>query len=228
MSITHEELQQIDAWDEKNANARMFISKSIPQRILGKLTSYSTAAAMWNKLCSLHLNKTLESVFTLQGKFFDYKMQSTDTISSYIQNITKMAMILANLGHIVHDKMIISKIISSLPPSFNSIIAAWSNIPEHNQTVDNLEERLIRHESLLQRQGNVDMDHDQAFFTHLASISQPRPFSKKEQHQKDLNYIHDLKARTKCCNCHELGHWLIDCLKPQKKRPHGKDPHSDG
>ena len=76
-------------------------------------------------------------------------MQSTDNISSHIQNITEMAMILVDLGHTVPDKMIISKIIYSLPPSYNSIIAARSNVPEHNQTVDNLEERLIRHESLL-------------------------------------------------------------------------------
>ena len=223
-NITEIELQQIEAWNDKNANARMFISKSISQRILGKLTSCSTAATMWQKLCSLHLNKTPESVFTLQGKFFDYKMQSSDTISSHIQNIIEMAMILADLGHVVPDKMIISKIIYSLPPSYNSIIAAWSNVPEHLQTVDTLEERLIRHESLLQRQGGVDTDIDQAFFTRSASVSHPRLLSKKEQHHKDLHYIRDLKARTKCYNCHGIGHWSADCPKPQKIRPHGKDP----
>ena len=223
-NLTPEELRQIDAWDDKNANARMFISKSISQKILGKLTSCPTAAAMWQKLCSLHLKKTPESVFTLQGKFFDYKMQSTDDISSHIQNITEMAMLLADLDNIVPDKMIISKILYSLPPNYNSIIAAWSNVPEISQTVDNLEERLLRHESLLQRQGSGDTQMDQAFFTRSASASQSRPISKKEQHHKDLNYIRDLKARTKCYNCHELGHWSADCPKPKKKRPNGKDP----
>ena len=139
-SITPDELIQIDAWNEKNANARMFISKSISQWILGRLTSCSTTATMWQKLCSLHLSKTLGSVFTLQGKFFDYKMQSTNDISLHIQNITEMAMILINLGHIIPNKMIISKIIYNLPPSYNNIIAAWSNVPELSQTVDNLEE----------------------------------------------------------------------------------------
>lgn len=224
VSVIPDELLRIDAWDEKNANARMFISKSISQRILGKLTGCPTAAAMWQKLCSLHLKKTPDSVFALQGKFFDYKMQSTDDISSHVQNITEIAMILADLGHVVPDKMIISKIIYSLPPSYNNIIAAWSNVPESSQTVDNLEERLLRHESLLHRQGGGDTEADQAFFTRSASITQARPLSKNEQHQKDLSYIRDLKARTKCYNCHELGHWSADCPKPKKKRPHGKDP----
>ena len=63
--VTPEELIRIEAWDEKNANARMFISKSISQKILGKLISCTTAASMWKKLCSLHLSKTPESIFTL-------------------------------------------------------------------------------------------------------------------------------------------------------------------
>ena len=142
-NITLEELIKLDTWDEKNANACMFISKSISQRILDMLTGCSIAATMWQKLCSLHLNKTPESVFTLQGKFFDYKMQDTNDILSHIQNINEMAMILADLGHIVPNKMIISKIIYSLPPSYNSIIAAWSNVPKACQTVDTLEERLL-------------------------------------------------------------------------------------
>ena len=179
---------------------------------------------MWQKLCSLHLKKTPESVFILQGKFFDYKMKNTDDISSHIQNITEMCMILADLGHIVPDKMIISKIIYNLPPSYNSIIAAWSNVPEMNQTMDNLEERLLRHESLLHRQEGGDHEADHAFFTRSASSSCSQPFSKKEQHQKDLSYLRDLKARTKCYNCHELGHWSVDCPKPKRKRSDSKDP----
>ena len=220
--LTADELKRIEAWDEKNANARMFIRKSISQKILEKLTSCPTIASMWQKLCSLHLSRKPESVFTLQGKFFDYTMQPTDNISSHIQTITEMAMVLADLGHIVPEKMIISKIIYSLPPSFNSIIVVWSNIPKANQTIDSLEERLLCHESLLQRQGGIDSDVDQAFFTRSASISQPRPFLKKEQHQRDLHYIRDLKARTKCYNCREVGHWSADCPKPQKTRPTAK------
>ena len=179
---------------------------------------------MWKKLCLLHLKKTPKSVFTLQGKFFDYKMQTTDDISSHIQNITKIAMILTDIGHVVPDKMIILKIIYSLPPSYNNIIIAWSNVPELSQTVDNLEERLLRYKNLLLRQGGSNSEVDHAFFTRSAFGSRSHPLLKKEQHHKDLSYIRDLKARTKYYNCHELGHWSVDCSKPQKKPSSGKDP----
>nr|PNR62195.1 hypothetical protein PHYPA_000619 [Physcomitrium patens] len=74
----------METGDEKNAKARMFISKSISQKILRKLTTCSITATMWQKLSSLHLLKTLESIFPLQDKFFDYKMQIAYDISTHI------------------------------------------------------------------------------------------------------------------------------------------------
>lgn len=61
--------------------------------------------------------------------------------------------------------MIISNIIYSLLPSYYSIIATWYKVMETNQTIDHLEERLLWHESLLQRQRGGDSEVDQAFFT---------------------------------------------------------------
>lgn len=38
--------------------------------------------------------------------------------------------------------------------------------------------------------------------------------------------MHDLKAQTKCYNCHEMGYWSADYTKPRKKRLHSKDPRN--
>lgn len=82
----------------------MLISKSITQKLPGKLTGCPIAIALWMKQCSLYLKKTPENIFTLQGIFLDYKMQIIDNISTHIQNISDMTMILANLGHIIPAK----------------------------------------------------------------------------------------------------------------------------
>ena len=68
---------------------------------------------MWTKLNAFHLNKTEENVFNLQAKFYDYKMSQTDDISSHVQTITYMAVILADLKHPLTHSMIMAKIISS-------------------------------------------------------------------------------------------------------------------
>jgi hypothetical protein len=143
----------------------MVISKCISQKILGKLTSATTAANMWRKLEKLYLKKSPKSIFTLQARFFEYKMSATDDIASHIQNITEMATLLADLGNPLSNTMIISKIICSLRPSYNSIVAAWSNVHESQQTLDYLEEKLLRHKGLMEVQRRKDDPLDEAFFT---------------------------------------------------------------
>jgi hypothetical protein len=45
-SLDEAEQTKLDEWKRRNAKARMIISKSISQKILGKLTGSLTAAAM--------------------------------------------------------------------------------------------------------------------------------------------------------------------------------------
>ena len=90
-------------------------------------------------------------------------MTTTDDIASHIQHVNEMAGVLANLGNAMSKVTIMSKIICSLPPTYNNVITTWSNIhlEEH---VDALEDQLIRYEKLMKRQGTTS-EADQAFFT---------------------------------------------------------------
>ena len=73
----------------------------------------------------------------------------TGNISSRVQTITNMVVILVDLKHPLTLSMIMAKITPSLPPSFNNVIAAWSNVDPLEQIVDLLEERLFQHEAIL-------------------------------------------------------------------------------
>ena len=109
------EQAKLDRWNRKNAKARMVSSKSISQKILGKLIGALTATTtMWKKLKTLHLKKTSENIFILQACFFNYKMSATDDISSYIQIINEMPLVLVDLGIPISETMLLSKIICSL------------------------------------------------------------------------------------------------------------------
>lgn len=57
--------EQIDAWDQKNADSCMLIRLGIFSRVYLKLASCSTAKNMWTKLCSIDLQRTAENVFQL-------------------------------------------------------------------------------------------------------------------------------------------------------------------
>ena len=201
--MTAEQKAELKAWDSGNANGRMLISQSVSQKVLGKLAGLRLASAMWKKLDQLYLKKSPENLFTLQGKFFDYKMSATDDIASHIQNVNEMAAVLADLGNAMSKVTIMSKIICSLPPSYNNVTTAWSNVHPDEQTVDTLEDLLTRYEEMVKRQGTRS-EADQAFFAR--SQQSWKPLTKKKQHTKDIEYLKNIKARTKCYNCKEIGH----------------------
>ena len=77
---------------------------------------------------------------------------------------------LKDLNEHILSCMIMAKIIASLLPSYNSVIAAWVNVPLHLQTTDILEEWLIHFETLMKIQGGVEDAKDKAFFTRSAEL----------------------------------------------------------
>lgn len=55
-------------------------------------------------------------------------MSFIDDISSHIQNVETMILLLKDLDNEISQGMILSKITSSLLLSFNSILAIWTNV----------------------------------------------------------------------------------------------------
>lgn len=76
-----------------------------------------------------------------------------------------MAVVLAHPKHPLTQSMIMAKIISNLPPSYNIVIAVWSNVDPLKQTACLLEECLLQHEAILKGQDHFDEANDKAFFT---------------------------------------------------------------
>lgn len=52
-----------------------------------------------------------------------------------------MANQLKQLGEIVSDKMVITKVLMTLPPQFRHFVSAWESVPQTSQTLNDLHER---------------------------------------------------------------------------------------
>lgn len=76
-------------------------------------------------------------------------MARSNDVGSHIPHISEMALLLHDLGSSLTPQMVMSKFICNVPPTCNIIIATWANVPIAQQTVDNLEEHLLRHEQLI-------------------------------------------------------------------------------
>lgn len=201
------------AWNKANTQARRMISSSVSLPVLENLVNCSTAASMWATLCSFYQQKSKENIYMLQNSFFEYKMSAGDSINTQVNKVLSMGNLLKELGHPVHEEMLITKIMCSLPSCYNSIVTAWANVPAPEQTVANLKVRLLQLENILSLQGG-ESSGDSAFFTRSnKSTSKHR----KQNYEHNKEYIKDLKSRTRCYNCGEHDHWTVEC-PPSKTR----------
>ena len=173
------------------------ISSSVTMPFLENLVNCSTAACMWTTLCAFYQQKSRENIYMVRNGFFEYKMSADDSINAHVNKVMSMGNLLKDLGQPVPEDMLITKIVCSLPPSYNSILAAWTNVPTLEQTVANLKIRLLQMENLMALQGGENTG-DSTFFTRSSKTPLK---NKKSSHEKDKDYIKELKSRTRCYNC---------------------------
>ena len=200
------------SWAERDDLAKTKISSSVTMNILESLVNCETAAEMWFSLCSIYQRRSKENIQSIQNSFFEYKMTTGDDISTHITKIPSIGSLLKDLGKPLTEDMIITKIMCSLPASYNNIVTAWANVLEEQQTIPNLKVRLLQLEHLLTKQSG-ESSGDSAFFTRSSKKSSHN--TKKHSHENDKAYIKELKGRTRCYNCGELDHWTAECPHPR-------------
>ena len=202
------------AWIKADNLAKNLIGASVSMSVLENLINCTTAASMWTTLCSLYQQKSKENIYMVQNNFYEYKMSVGETINTHVNKVVSMGNLLKDLGKPVDEDMLVTKIICSLPPSYNSIVTAWSNVPSEQQTVGNLKARLLQLEHLLAMPGG-ELAGNSAFFTRSNKVYSQ---NKKPSQEQNKEYIRNLKGRTRCYNCGEYEHWTAECPYPKKDR----------
>lgn len=208
------------AWQKGNTLASRMISSSVSLPVLENLVNCSTAACMWATLCAFYQQKSKENIYMIQNSFFEYKMSIGGSINAHVNKIMSMGNLLKDLGQPVPEDMLITKIVCSLPPSYNSVIAAWTDVPAPDQNVANLKIRLLQMENLMALQGG-ETTGDSAFFTRSSKASSQY---KKQNHEHNKDYIRELKSRTRCYNCGEFDHWTAECPHPRQDKVKYSNP----
>ena len=202
------------AWLKGDNLAKQLIGASVTLSVLENLVNCQTSASMWSTLCAFYQHKSKENIYMVQNSFYEYKMNPGDSINTHVNKVISMGNLLKDLGKPIDDEMLVTKIICSLPSSYNSIVTAWTNVPTEQQTVANLKVRLLQLEHLLALQGGEPAG-DAAFFTRSNKISSQ---NKKSNHEQNKEYIKNLKGRTRCYNCGEHEHWTAECPHPRRDK----------
>lgn len=133
-------------WVRDNAKAMFLISSALAYVQLEPLLVCETAKNMWDNLCRIHEQKSAANKLLLLQKFHEYRMASSDSVVQHIAKIQDMAAQLEDVGERVSELTVIAKILGSLSPKYSTLQTAWDSVDPIRQTLNNLEERLIREE----------------------------------------------------------------------------------
>lgn len=184
----------IHKWIRDDAKAQELIVTRMEQGPLTHLLSCESSKEMWTKLKSVYDKESVVSVHLLQQKFFS--MEFGDTVSNYISQLEEIKTKLKQAGEEISDKMIITKILMSLPEPYKHFRSAWESVPTDKQTLDELTSRLLLEE---ERTNPLELGT-----TALAAKRNPQ------------------KRKLKCFICQKPGHFAKDCFQNKEKNENKK------
>lgn len=162
-----------------------------------------TAKEMMEKLNSIYEKNSEIRVMTLYEEYFSLKMKDDETVTGYVAKVNQLAFEIEQQDEKLSDKMKMSRIISSLPSKFNNYKTVWYNTKE-TRTIDTLMSSLQLEEDNLSRMNGEEVVTSDVVFV-----------AKSKKTFKGKGNIDDLKKKSKCHSCHQIGHWSNEC--PQKK-----------
>lgn len=106
---------------------------------------------MWIRLSTQYLQDAVEDQHVLLQKFFEYKFQPEHDIIAHITEIETMASALNDIGATTSSIQTITKIVTTLPPTYRNFITTWGSVPNADKTIALLTSRLLKEESMMKR-----------------------------------------------------------------------------
>lgn len=190
----------IEKWIKGDCKAQEIIVTRVEPGPMTHLLSCETACEMWTKLKSVFDKESVVSVHLLQQKLFSLEF-ADQSVSTYISQLEEIQSKLKQAGEELSEKMLITKILMSLPVRFKHFRSAWESVASPNQTLSELTSRLLIEEERLKSEENT---------TALATFS-----------RVEAAHVPVFKAK-ECLFCHKKGHTVNNCFKKQNSDNKGE------
>lgn len=194
-----------------------------------------SANAIWTKLAAQHMQNASASTHVLQATFFHYQYVASHNLMQHITAIEGMAQQLEDLGQPMNQSQIMTKIVSTLPPTYRNFMTVWDNLGPTEKTMPQLITKLMneQHRNVNPNENLATSKQAEAFVSQ--SRTKPRYNERvRERHDNkrprhECTYCgksnHDQStcrrrlnaeagiAEEKCSYCHNYGHLLPACRK---------------
>lgn len=201
-----------------DATAKFIILSNFDEAQQVCVLSCCSAKEMWDKLALIHEQKTATNKLGLLQKFHAYRMNEMDTAVQHVARVTNMARQLKDVGENVSDDTVMAKILASLTTRFSTLQVASDSVDPARQTLDNLQERLIREDARL----NSDEDASEALA--VMTKNRRKRGAKNTEHKKAEN---KKDKKIQCFKCQGIGYIAKQCKNKRKPREDGEKKTQD-
>ena len=163
--------------------------------MLQEVSKMTTAEALWKRLETLYLTKTLSTQLFLKTKFFSFNMGDGQKLHDYIDEYNKLCLDLENLDIKYDDEDKVLVLLRSLPKSYETFV----DILKHGRDKLSLEDVVG---ALNSKELQQKVEGKNSMGDALAVRSRPE----KDQRSKGRSRSKSSKKPIKCFFRHEEGH----------------------
>ncbi|KYQ59850.1 hypothetical protein ALC60_01238 [Trachymyrmex zeteki] len=141
--------EELKTWLKKDAAAMYIITSAMEFSQVTLIQNCTSSKEILQKLNSIYEQKTELNKMLVHEKFYQYKMESSDSISQHIAKVENLAQEIRDKEEPISDSAIMTKILGSIPLKYNGVRQAWLSLDETKQTIANLMARLLDEEARL-------------------------------------------------------------------------------
>ena len=129
-----------------DARACVILTSTMARKQAQSVMACKTAKEIWKKLNTIHEQCSASRKVGMLRTFNNMKMEVSESVLEYTTRMRQMVLFLKDVSEIVSDATLIARILDGLPGKFDLTIEAWDNMDAEKQTMDALEETLIKAE----------------------------------------------------------------------------------
>lgn len=142
-SVKPEEAVEKAAWEKKDAKTQSWLVTRMSESVMMHIITCTTSAEIWRKLASVYEQKSEISIDIVQQRFFQYKYEEGTAMSTFLSKTEELRNQLKQMGEDISEKIVITKVLMSLPDAYKHFVSAWESAPDDKQTLENLVARLL-------------------------------------------------------------------------------------
>ncbi|KZS06469.1 Copia (Gag-int-pol)-like protein, partial [Daphnia magna] len=164
--VTNQEA--IDKWVHDDNLAQHSLFNTCNEEQQRSLLTCTSAHAIWLSLTSRYQQNTAERRQSLGQELLNYKFRPDNGVRAHIEAIKLLIQQFKEAGGTMNEEDTQSRIINSLPTSYDSFITSWESVTIAERTLDTLTTRLMRQEEKMNLRSRGERSHeDKAFFGEL-------------------------------------------------------------